>query len=319
MLPTRNGSIRLFRLVGIDVYLHWTWFVMAIFMVQAPARLFGSLAWGALEYLTLFLIVLMHEFGHALACRQTGGQANQIVLWPLGGVAYVSPPPRAGALLWSIAAGPLVNLALEPFLSLVLYLSHSAGWADTLPNPYLYIQVVWAMNTFLFLFNMLPVYPLDGGQILRSLLWFAVGRARSLMIASGIGLAGTAGFVLVALWLHSLWLGILAGFVLLNSWQGWQTSRALARIAQAPRRQEYACRNCRAAPPIGAFWRCGRCRGAFDMFAEPGICPHCGAAYAGAACFECGEVARFGDWSVPRGFRPAGSVNPATSTGSTLL
>jgi Zn-dependent protease len=57
---------------------------------------------------------LFHEFGHALACRQVGGQADLIVLWPLGGVAYVSPPPRPGALLWRIAAGPLVNVLLVP-------------------------------------------------------------------------------------------------------------------------------------------------------------------------------------------------------------
>ena len=48
-------------------------------------------------YLALFSIVLLHEFGHALACRQVGGKADQIVLWPLGGVAYVAPPPRPGA------------------------------------------------------------------------------------------------------------------------------------------------------------------------------------------------------------------------------
>ena len=67
-----------------------------------------------LECLALFLIVLMHEFGHQLACRQVGGQTHDIMLWPLGGVAYVSPPQRPGAQLWSIAAGPLVNVALFP-------------------------------------------------------------------------------------------------------------------------------------------------------------------------------------------------------------
>ena len=298
MLPTRNGSLHLFRLAGIDVYLHWTWFVVAIYMVQAPARLFGSLAWGVLEYLALFLIVLMHEFGHALACRQTGGTANQIVLWPLGGVAYVAPPPRPGAVLWSIAAGPLVNLALEPLLSLLVFLSHSAGWADTLPNLYLYIKIVWLINTFLFLFNLVPVYPLDGGQILRALLWFVFGRARSLMIASGIGLAGTAAFLLLAVWMHSVWFGILSVFVLLNCWQGWVASRAMVRIAEAPRRHEYACPKCRTAPPIGAFWGCVRCRVAFDMFAAPGVCPHCGTAYAGSACFECGAGAPFSAWAT---------------------
>src|SRR5438477_7968109 len=73
--------------------------------------------WGVLEYLSLFVIVLIHEFGHALACRQVGGVANRIVLWPLGGVAFVNPPRRPGAYLWSIAAGPLVNVALIPILA----------------------------------------------------------------------------------------------------------------------------------------------------------------------------------------------------------
>jgi Zn-dependent protease len=91
-MPTRQGSIRLFQLFGITVYLHWSWFLVAVWAVQSSGNTDSSLFWRVLEYLTLFLIVLMHEFGHALACKQVGGQANQIVLWPLGGVAYVSPP-----------------------------------------------------------------------------------------------------------------------------------------------------------------------------------------------------------------------------------
>src|SRR5207248_8681913 len=87
--------------------------------IQGRAGKYGSLTWNVLEYLALFLIVLMHEFGHALACRQVGGKADRIVLWPLGGVAYVDPPQRPGATLWSIAAGPLVNVALMPVLALL--------------------------------------------------------------------------------------------------------------------------------------------------------------------------------------------------------
>ena len=97
MTPTRQGSIHLFRFAGIDLYLHWSWFLVAMYGIQSRAHGYSSLVWPALEYLALFAIVLMHEFGHALACRQVGGQANQIVLWPLGGVAYVAPPPRPGA------------------------------------------------------------------------------------------------------------------------------------------------------------------------------------------------------------------------------
>ncbi len=114
MTSIRQGAFRIFRFAGIDVFLHWSWFLLAAYEINARTRAYSSLTWNVLEYLSLFFIVMLHEFGHALACRQVGGTANQIVLWPLGGVAYVDPPPRPGATLWSIAAGPLVNVVLVP-------------------------------------------------------------------------------------------------------------------------------------------------------------------------------------------------------------
>src|ERR1035438_1916368 len=116
MQSVRQGSFHLFRFAGIDLYLHWSWFLVAAFEIENWQGRYSSVVWSLLEYLALFLIVLLHEFGHALACRQTGGTANRILLWPLGGVAYVNPPQRPGATLWSIAAGPLVNVALLPIL-----------------------------------------------------------------------------------------------------------------------------------------------------------------------------------------------------------
>jgi len=86
-MPTRQGSIRLFRLAGIDLFLHWSWFLVAMYEINGRKGNYSSVTWNVLEYLALFLIVMMHEFGHALACRQVGGSADQIVLWPLGGVA----------------------------------------------------------------------------------------------------------------------------------------------------------------------------------------------------------------------------------------
>src|SRR6267154_509862 len=131
MLGTRASSIRLFQVAGIDLCVHWSWFLVAVFEISDRAKAYSSLTWNVIEYLTLFLIVMLHEFGHALACRQVGGIANRIVLWPLGGVAYVDPPPRPGATLWSIAAGPLVNVALIPVLKGLGYLSRSLGWVHS--------------------------------------------------------------------------------------------------------------------------------------------------------------------------------------------
>src|SRR5690242_9269949 len=112
MNPGTQRAFRIFQFSGIDVYLHWWWILVAIFEINARKGRYTSPGWNVAEYLGLFLIVLMHEFGHALACRQVGGIADRIVLWPLGGVAYVNPPQRPGAMLWSLAAGPLVNVAL---------------------------------------------------------------------------------------------------------------------------------------------------------------------------------------------------------------
>src|SRR6201998_851113 len=162
MPSARQGSIHLFRFAGIDVFLHWSWFLIALFEIQSRARSYSSITWNVLEYLALFLIVLLHEFGHSLACRQVGGRANQIVLWPLGGVAYVDPPPRPGATLWSIAAGPLVNVALIPILFTVGILIRSAGLADAAPNAYALLRTVSLINLGLLIFNILPIYPLDG-------------------------------------------------------------------------------------------------------------------------------------------------------------
>ena len=94
-MPTQGGSIRLFRVAGIEVFLHWSWFLVAVYEVQVWRSMFSSPIWAVLLYLGLFVLVTMHEFGHALACRQVGGRAERIVLWPLGGIAFVSPPPRA--------------------------------------------------------------------------------------------------------------------------------------------------------------------------------------------------------------------------------
>src|SRR5271156_86379 len=122
-----GGSIPLFRIAGIQVYLHWSWLLVGYFEIVNRVNKYQSMTWNVIEYLALFGIVLLHEFGHALACRQVGGQANQIMLWPLGGVAFVQPPPRPGALLWSIAAGPLVNVILLPVTVTAVVVAISAG------------------------------------------------------------------------------------------------------------------------------------------------------------------------------------------------
>ena len=296
-MPTHRGSVRIFRLLGIDVYLHWAWFLAFFYFTSQPHQ-YSSYGWNALEVLGLFLIVLTHEFGHALACRSVGGQANLIVLWPLGGVAYVTPPQRPGAQLWSIAAGPLVNVLLIPVLSGFASASSHLGWHDTYPDAYELFQSLWRINIILLVFNLVPVFPLDGGQILRSLLWYPFGRANSLLAASIIGFIGVGGIVLFAIWVQSVWLGIMAAFILMNCWGGLVHAKALAKIAKLPRREGFACPSCRTAPPLGTLWRCGNCGNPFDTFATMGTCPRCGTQFNMTQCFDCGTASPVSEWAV---------------------
>jgi Zn-dependent protease len=297
-MPTRKGSFRLFQLAGITVYLHWSWFIVAILIIQLRSGAYASPVWNVLEYLALFLIVLMHEFGHQLACRSVGGTTNDIILFPLGGVAYVNPPQRPGAQLWSIAAGPLVNVLLIPVLTVLLLLigghpSLQGVEPDALSG---FVNDVWIINLVLLVFNLMPVYPLDGGQILRSLLWFPFGRANSLLAASIIGFIGVAGLIGVAIVLRSLWLGIMATFILMNCWGGLKQARALAKIAKIPRREGFACPSCHSAPPLGPLWRCGKCGNAFDTFLTQGVCPHCHAPFNVTQCLDCGASRPMTEW-----------------------
>jgi Zn-dependent protease len=222
------GSLPLFRIRGIQVYLHWTWIVVAYFEIVTRVNRYQSMTWNVIEYLALFAIVLLHEFGHALACRQVGGQANRIMLWPLGGVAFVQPPPRPGALLWSIAAGPLVNVILLPVTVLAFVLASGAGLGNEHRDFMHFLFSIGVINFVLLVFNLLPIYPLDGGQILQALLWFVIGQARSLMASAIIGLAGAAGMIVLALFrLQDKWLAVVAFFV---AWQAWRGFRLGVRL-----------------------------------------------------------------------------------------
>jgi Zn-dependent protease len=229
-----GGTIRLFKFSGIQVYLHFSWFLVAAYELTQRKGIYSSPIWAVAEYVALFAVVLLHEFGHALACRQTGGIADRIVLWPLGGIAFVNPPRRPGAMLWSIAAGPLVNVILLPILSVAIWLVPLDPDAASLDFPLL-LQHIWWINLGLLIFNMLPVYPLDGGQILRALLWFPLGEIQSLRIASVVGLIGGACLALVAIWTWSFWLGILAFFIFSRAVAGWQYSKALVLEEEAKR------------------------------------------------------------------------------------
>lgn len=231
-----SGSLRLFRLFGITVFLHWSWFVVA-YLLYVNRWLHSDPAVHLAIYLGLFAIVLLHEFGHMLACRSVGGRAERIVLFPLGGMAMVQPPPRPGPVLWSIAAGPLVNVLLFPLLWGLVFLTgampgEAAEGMRGLANLEAIVFALAAINTALLIFNMLPIYPLDGGQILQALLWFFIGRTRSLRIVAGLGVVAAGLFGIWALSIGDLWLLLIMAFV---GWQAYTGIMLARRVEEAER------------------------------------------------------------------------------------
>lgn len=243
-----GGAIRLFKIWDIEVSLHFSWFLVAVYQLTSRHHGYASPAFAIYEYVALFGIVLMHEFGHALACRQTGGIANRIMLWPLGGVAFVSPPPRPGAELWSIAAGPLVNVILVPVLLGAQLLGVALDWPNLAPDAFHLLRMINLINVSILIFNLLPIYPLDGGQILRSLLWFLIGRIRSLQVASVLGFVTIPLAAVFAIMngFEPIWTGILAFFLFSQAMRGWRAAQALIVAEEEAKRvpQEVA------QPPI---------------------------------------------------------------------
>lgn len=307
MLPSHSGSFPLFRFAGIQVYLHWWWFVFAVIELTVRNRAYTNFAWNVAEYLALFVIVLLHEFGHSLACRQTGGKADQIILWPLGGIAFVRPPPRPAAELWSIAAGPLVNVLLVPVIYGLLWARANFGWGLDFPDYRRFLQAVYWINIGLLVFNLIPVYPLDGGQILRSLLWFVVGRARSLRIATIFGAVGIVVLAAGLLWLQpGRWLMtlLMAGFLGQQCLIGFRHSQTILALEKLPRHPAFACPTCKESPPGGPMWLCPACRGRFDPFSTVGVCPHCTTARASIPCAHCGADHSLAQWGFSRQSRP---------------
>ena len=303
MVETRKGAFRIAQVWGISVFVHWTWLVVAYVEIESRRNAYQSPVWNVIEYLSLMVIVLMHEFGHALACRQVGGIANEVMLWPLGGVAYTVPPPRPGASLWTFAAGPLVNGLLIP-LTLALYAAASAWPAAQGSDLLRYLGAITFLNIFLLVFNLLPIYPLDGGQVLQAILWFVVGRVWSLRIVSALGLVVGLTIGALCLLARNGSFALLALFVIWRSAAGWRLAHGLSQQLAAVRHTGYACPACRSAPPAGEFWACAKCHRRFDTFAEFATCPGCGDSFAETQCPACHARHPLEAWMVGTPFAP---------------
>jgi Zn-dependent protease/CBS domain-containing protein len=194
-------SFKLGRILGIDVYIHFTFLLLLGFIGLSQALAGGGLTAAVnsmIFFLCLFGCVLLHEYGHALMARRYGIPTKDITLLPIGGVARLQRmPDKPIQELWVALAGPAVNVVIAVALGAWLTLMNTWEPISALSaTKGGLVERLYAVNIFLVLFNLLPAFPMDGGRVLRSLLAMRMQYARATRIAAriGQGMAALFGF-----------------------------------------------------------------------------------------------------------------------------
>ncbi len=261
-----NWALNLFRAFGLQVRVHILFFIVTLGLFLRQISLPGNVVWWGDVFLftivLLFVIILLHEFGHCFGGRGVGGEAEEILIWPLGGLAFVSVPKDWKSHTFTAFAGPLVNIVICFITAVIISASGFVPTLNPFADPYkcemsnfrdnktytseygvrVYMpntnteapaeefrsklgneaalneaivksgldralapsSIVWLNRTFwlswvLLLFNLLPVYPLDGGQMLQGLLWWRVGYYRGTRIAVIFGFVCAVGVLIASI------------------------------------------------------------------------------------------------------------------------
>jgi Zn-dependent protease/CBS domain-containing protein len=182
-------SFKVARIAGIDVRIHATFFLLLGFVAYFGGhRAEGS--WGlsaVLIWLLVFLCVLLHELGHALAAKAYGIPTVDITLYPIGGIARMERMPEKPVQELVVAiAGPLVNVVIIAVLGVVLLATGEMSPLVFL-SPSNLLQALFTTNVYMVVFNLIPAFPLDGGRVLRAILATRMEYARATRLAAGIG------------------------------------------------------------------------------------------------------------------------------------
>lgn len=197
-------SWKIGRLAGIDVFVHFTFFLLLAWVGLGNffSESFDAALHQVAFMMMLFGIVVLHELGHALAARRYGIATRDITLLPIGGVARLERMPDEPRQELVVAiAGPAVNVVLAALffgLATVLGDFHTVGSMEAAIQGSLPVRLFWA-NIVLIVFNLLPAFPMDGGRVLRALLSMRLGRGRATHIAARIGQGMAALFAVLGL------------------------------------------------------------------------------------------------------------------------
>jgi Zn-dependent protease/CBS domain-containing protein len=228
-----QAQVKLGRIAGISVGLHYSWFIIALLITLSLAEHFrtvtprwsSTVVWSAavVTGVLFFVALLLHELAHSLLAKARGLRVRAITLFALGGVSQIeSEASDAKSEFWIAIVGPLTSLAIG---LVCLWIARLTGWLPgTEPSVPAIAVLLWLgyINMMLAAFNMIPGYPLDGGRVLRALIWGITRNAdRSTQLASQVGQAVAFIFIFLGLYrfflganFGGLWLAFIGWFLL---------------------------------------------------------------------------------------------------------
>jgi Zn-dependent protease/CBS domain-containing protein len=228
-----QAQIKLGRLFGIRIGLHYSWLIIAFLIALSLVEQFATVhrdwsrgvIWGTaiVTAVLFFVCIVLHELGHSVVAQSRGIRVPAIVLFALGGVSQMEKEsPDAKTEFWIALAGPLVSMVIGVFC---LGLARMSGWGGiSSPSTPVAAMLAWLgyINFMLAIFNLIPGYPLDGGRVLRAVVWWMTGNMeRSTRIASAVGQGFAFIFILVGLWrfftgagFAGLWIAFIGWFLL---------------------------------------------------------------------------------------------------------
>ena len=187
-----KNSISLGKIVGINVFIHWTFLILLGWIVYVNYQIGTSsqgLMWSVLYVIAIFVCVTLHEYGHALMARKFNVGTRDITLYPIGGIASLERIPKDPRQELLVAlAGPAVNVIIAilfiPFIGIPSVFD-SAGFTQISSTNFLASLV--SVNIWLVLFNMIPAFPMDGGRVFRALLALKMNRTKATKVAARLG------------------------------------------------------------------------------------------------------------------------------------
>ena len=226
---TVRSQIQLGSVFGIKIGLHYSWFLIALLIVFSLSSQFraSNPAWGGSTILAMaigtallfFVSLLLHELAHSLVATSNQLPVKEITLFALGGVSQIEKNPQSAKVeFWMAFVGPLTSAVLG---GLCLALTGIAGGLSS--NPWMaMLRWLGYINLSLAAFNLLPGYPLDGGRVLRALIWWKTGNAdRSTQLAARVGQAVAFVFIALGIFqyftgagLGGLWIAFIGWFLL---------------------------------------------------------------------------------------------------------